>query len=113
MWESLLPSHHPLNLPSGWGDRHACLDLGRFPAPSRRPSAAMESFTPDESLTYAALAFERTVLKTEQTAIACEVSAIELRVSQRETRLAVIRCHQARNQLAQALQKFQDSEVSP
>jgi hypothetical protein len=73
----------------------------------------MEPFTPDESLIYAALTFERTVLKTEQTAIACEVSAIELRVSQRETRLAVIRCHQARNQLAQALQKFQDSEVSP
>jgi hypothetical protein len=113
MWESLLSSHHPLNLPNGWGDRLYCLDLGHFPASSRHSFTAMEPFTPDESLMDTALAFERTVLKTEQTAIACEVSAIELRVSQRETRLAVIRCYQTRNQLAQALQKFQDSEISP
>jgi len=71
----------------------------------------MEPFTPDESLMDAALTFERAVLRTEQTAIACEVSAIEFRVAQRETRFAVICCHQARNQLAQEIQKFHDRRL--
>lgn len=65
----------------------------------------MDIFTSDESLRYMALEFERIVLKTEQLAITCGVDAIALRVAQQETRLAVTRCRQARNRLAQDLYK--------
>lgn len=77
-----------------------------MPVVSFFPTSAMALLTPDESLMYAALAFESAVLQTEQSAIVADVRAIELRVAHRETRLAMIRCLQAQNQLAQAIQKL-------
>jgi hypothetical protein len=71
----------------------------------------MERFTPDESLTYAALEFDRAVLQVEQSAICCDMRAIGLQVAQQETYLVVIDCHQARNQLAQEIQKFHDRRL--
>lgn len=68
----------------------------------------MEILTPDESLTYAALELKCAVLETEQLAIACEVGAINIQVAQQQTRLAIIRWHRAKNQLAQEIQKFHE-----
>ncbi len=69
-------------------------------------NTAMELSTPTESLRYAALDLERAVLKIDQTAIACDINAIRLRVAQQETRLTLIRYHQAQNKLAQAVQEI-------
>ena len=65
----------------------------------------MELFTPNESVMCAALAFERAALKTEQSAINCGVDLTRLQFTKQETRLTVIRCLQAKNQLAQVVKK--------
>lgn len=71
----------------------------------------MEILTPDEALTYAALDLEQAVLETEHLAIACEVGTIDVQVAQQQTRLAIVRWHRAKNQLAQQIQKFHDRRL--
>ena len=65
----------------------------------------MESLTPIEALIYSNLDLNEAVETAEHAAVNCQVAGITAQIAKRETRLALIRYHQAQNKLAQVAQE--------